>query len=317
MTCPTCNGEKYSGDFPIEWTWTHLAAVLWFALFWLTNLPVWDESAYAAPLYGWLTALVSPLVLHFAVAVGGVHAFLRVFKVKDSPWLWLAIAPYVWIASMQSSASLPPFLFLVSLWVGGGLCTALMCLARTEWLVLAILGRWKTVGVAFAIVVLFLSTGTVISPNSPAVFYISLGQLPNNAWGIEYSDAEAWRKSSFAPWERPALFREAAADSILARPLEYAKKCAHNLWRVLGDGVEVGILGNYGKVIYGGVMWLSLALWWVKRESTPVSREVIAVLALVVLMQMLGQQMARHTNIIYLPILGIAWAKTQQTKRED
>jgi hypothetical protein len=113
------------------------------------------------------------------------------------------------------------------------------------------------------------------------------------------------------------LFREAAADSILARPLEYAKKCAHNLWRVLGDGVEVGILGNYGKVIYGGVMWLSLALWWVKRESTPVSREVIAVLALVVLMQMLGQQMARHTNIIYLPILGIAWAKTQQTKRED
>jgi hypothetical protein len=298
--------------------WMLVAALLWFLLFRAIYPPMWDESAYAAPLYGWLTSVVPKWLFHGMLAIGGALVFALAFRITPSPWWGLAIAPFVAVTTVESSAALPPFLILVALAWGRGAWAGLLPLARTEWLVLAILGKRWALSIAAAAIVLFMLTSRLTSPNGPAVFYISLGQLPGNAWGIEYGDSTAHRLAEQfgypSPWLVPSLFLQASIDSVRLRPAEYVKKCGYNIYRIFHDGVWLG--DGFVKpwsallqVAYGGFMWVAGAWWFVRRRRRPLTaqeRDVIVLVAIVIVMQSLGQQLVRHTNILYLPILGIA-----------
>jgi hypothetical protein len=328
--------EKYQGDFPIRWRndWGVFAATLgWFLLLWsfstLDNVfEMWGEYTFTrgfpTVVYPFLRSFIPPLTLHLALALGGVWLFFKSFDLSQTAWWSVLIMPYVGFCTVQSTTCLPPFLVLLAIYLVRHPrlsllrypTIALLYIARTEFIFLAPLGRRYAIAVGVAAAVLWLATGSVVSPNSAAVGYIALGQLPGNAWGIEYHDSTALRIHPQA-WYQPAMFRQRALDSIVARPGEYARKCAYNAYHVLRDGIWCGVRWKPAsivtQVIFGLVFWFHLAGWWANRGGTfsETERIVLVLLVGVIGFQVLGQQMARHTTVLYLPVLGLGseWAR--------
>lgn len=79
----------------------------------------------------------------------------------------------------------------------------------------------------------YLTTST----NAGHVFYIGLGQLPNNPWHISPVDEDPnmhgildsvlGKGSSSLDYEGDQLLKKAWADSVKAKPIEYLKKCGY------------------------------------------------------------------------------------------
>lgn len=86
------------------------------------------------------------------------------------------------------------------------------------------------------------------SSNGGAVSVISLGQLPDNPWGIVHEDAEAVRLlreegyADISPYsaEGDRILRRSFLDAITSRPVSYMNKVVHNARNVLMGGLYFG-----------------------------------------------------------------------------
>lgn len=77
--------------------------------------------------------------------------------------------------------------------------------------------------------------------NGGGVLYISLGQLPGNAWERAYRDEEAWAhvnaRGIASPWSLAGdrVLKAAFLDDVADHPLEYGRKIAYlSLWAWIG-----------------------------------------------------------------------------------
>lgn len=93
-------------------------------------------------------------------------------------------------------------------------------------------------------------TFKLTSSNGASVMYISLGQLPNNKWGIEAYDETSFKlvkKSGVKdPYslEGEKILRSEFLNLIKNEPLEYLKKCLNNGLNILIGGVYTGEYGS-------------------------------------------------------------------------
>ncbi|MFP4526965.1 MAG: hypothetical protein ACLFQX_00330 [Candidatus Kapaibacterium sp.] len=82
--------------------------------------------------------------------------------------------------------------------------------------------------------------------NGGGVAYISLGQLPGNAWGIAARDETAIKFARSRGIDNPysargdSLLKHEFFESIKSSPVEYAKKIAYNLFSIAKGGVYTG-----------------------------------------------------------------------------
>jgi len=90
---------------------------------------------------------------------------------------------------------------------------------------------------------------SLTSSSGGMVAYISLGQLPDNPWRIRHDDDEAWkvlraRGLNVDPVsdQGDRALRDAFSQAILAEPLAYLRKVAHNARSVWLGGFYVGEL---------------------------------------------------------------------------
>ena len=92
-----------------------------------------------------------------------------------------------------------------------------------------------------------------VSTNSGHVFFIGLGQLPNNKWGITEEDDDAvmysylreefpnYKANSLAFKENKFLLKK-FLELIKNDPLEYFKKCSYNFYRLVRTPLYMGNL---------------------------------------------------------------------------
>jgi len=89
------------------------------------------------------------------------------------------------------------------------------------------------------------------STNGGMVAYVSLGQLPNNPWGIVHDDgyaAAVLKRQGIvaAPWSHTGhqALQRLTVEAITGRPVDYARKVVHNLRNVFLGGLYVGELST-------------------------------------------------------------------------
>lgn len=86
--------------------------------------------------------------------------------------------------------------------------------------------------------------------NGGAVMYISLGQLPNNSWGIIPLDETAYQIADslgfYSPYsvEADSYFKALALHKIKEDPVEYIKKFGYNFFSAIIRGVYTGEFAN-------------------------------------------------------------------------
>ncbi len=88
------------------------------------------------------------------------------------------------------------------------------------------------------------------STNSGHVFFVGLGQLPNNTWGITPLDGDAVMskeieehfgiKQSSLIYESDAFLKKSFIKKVRQEPVEYVKKCLYSFARSLVDGAYSG-----------------------------------------------------------------------------
>ena len=181
--------------------------------------------------------------------------------------------------------------------------------------------KWLVLFYFLAVLITVALTGFVLSTNSPGVFYISLGQLENNSWGIVYADETAYqigREHGIEPWYREGavLLSRLSREAVLSDPLEYVNKCVKNLARTVFYGVYIGewrlhqsnpIMWVIKKVLIlifvPITLWLYLSLKHIRKSRA--GKVMLVVVLLTLFGQAAGQQLTRHTNIFYLPLLAL------------
>lgn len=86
--------------------------------------------------------------------------------------------------------------------------------------------------------------------NGGAVAYISLGQLPNNEWGIKPFDPTAYKIADSLGFKSPytndadRYFKSLFWDEVTKKPIEFFKKLAFNSIRFFSGGVYTGEYAN-------------------------------------------------------------------------
>lgn len=88
----------------------------------------------------------------------------------------------------------------------------------------------------------FIYSGSFTSANGGLVFYISLGQLPDNPWDRVYIDqsgfdfAQSMNTHPYSPEGNKILFHAGAKD-ISTYPIDYIRKTLHNLISIFTFGI--------------------------------------------------------------------------------
>jgi hypothetical protein len=246
---------------------------------------------------------------------------LEAFKVKIAWYHFILIIPYVAIEAHGSAASLPPFLIMLAVylirkgktfwgWIAGA-----SYLFRTEMLFLILFrNKWLAISLVTFMAIYIATEGSVFTSNSPAVFYHSLGQLPNNSWHIQYSDSVSNRiaqDSGYAyAWDAPAMFKKMSISALRSDPIEYVRKCAFTFAREFKYGFYSGLdrtILHYPSAIVFGLLFCYCFVWCIfhiKSEDEVVKLTIFTFLFLVVA-QALGEQISRHVSAAYLPLIGI------------
>lgn len=89
------------------------------------------------------------------------------------------------------------------------------------------------------------------SSNGGAVMYISLGQLPNNAWGIVPVDSTAYSIAGSHdisdPFSHKAdkIFKQMSINAIKEHPFEFFQKMLHNTVKFFTNGLYTGEYANF------------------------------------------------------------------------
>ena len=153
--------------------------------------------------------------------------------------------------------------------------------------------------------------------NSGGVLYISLGQLPNNPWGIVHSDSVAYAVAKQNGIDDPystkgdSLLTSKFIGDIENNPVAYTEKVGYNIYSSLIRGVYTGefggIIEKIIKIIFILVfdfLLLLTSLYFIKNR-----RSLLVVLAFILIIYKftlvsLIQYEPRHMNAIYLFLLG-------------
>jgi hypothetical protein len=154
--------------------------------------------------------------------------------------------------------------------------------------------------------------------NAGGVLYISLGQLPNNPWGIVHSDSVAYEISKQNGISDPY---SANGDSLLTakfigdvenNPIAYSEKTGYNLITSLIRGVYIGeYTGPIQKIVkivfilLFDLLLLVTCLYFSKHYGRSPLFFIVAVLVVYkFLLISFIQYEPRHMNAIYLFLLG-------------
>ena len=120
----------------------------------------------------------------------------------------------------------------------------------------------------------FISGSIGGSTNGGHVAFISLGQLPNNPWGIQHLDefgyAQSKHKAFSAEYDRE--MRGKFMEAIVTHPLAYVTKVLHNAVVTFTHGVYTGgiLKYMYAMTVVGLLVWHLLnrkpisAFFWIK-----------------------------------------------------
>jgi hypothetical protein len=240
------------------------------------------ESAAAYPVWGYpfLAALMKLLggydlilLLQYLLLLLSIGLVYRYFDV-DCRNFWhrlifiSAIVFYAMALSVKWPDAILTFCLLLFAVLYGrqkyfqaGLALVLGYNFRTEallflllYLAVLVIGR-KKIAAASLLLLLALPWGAfqyyhhrqviLTSSNSGGVLYISLGQLPGNAWNREHDDREAYEYSQAHgvndPWglEGNKLLTGQFLADVTGEPLEFAKKLAYNAFAVVKGGLYI------------------------------------------------------------------------------
>ena len=307
----------------------------WGHMVWAAN-QILGGTVPTYPAFGYPMMFIPAIVLGinpfmWALAIQGVMLLVGVylwfieFKVEVTVLNTFLLLPFVAVMALMQTAAVPCFLVLCAVLLlrrervwPAALLLGLCGLFRTELLILplalamvhfrpAMFVFWVTVFVLFAV------TSSVVSTNSPAVFYQSLGQLEGNSWGIRCEDAftdSISHAHGVEPRSREdaELFTHKSYEAISNDPMAYIEKCFKNLVRAVIGGPYIGEWRIYSwgdwvryplHIIFGCVL-----LWVFVRM--PYRGFLFWAVVVLLLSQALGNQMVRHWNVIYLPLLGIS-----------
>jgi len=161
---------------------------------------------------------------------------------------------------------------------------------------------------------------SLTSFNGGMVFYISLGQLPGNPWGREYTDgaaiamAQAAGFEPFSPAGQSYLIRQAVAD-IVAYPRAYVDKVLYNLFRAMTRGVyaESPILRfAFNPLAWGGLVIAFFCRLHSRRDSASLFALILFLFSLAWIS--LLQYIPRHLNAAYAVMLVHLWTMPQDQR---
>jgi|YNPMSStandDraft_2_1061718.scaffolds.fasta_scaffold17162_1 hypothetical protein len=229
------------------------------------------------------------LILQYFLAILGIMVFYKLFELQKKFSHLLLFIPYLALCSLKTPDGIVATLLIFYLYnlkllnerkqlkflIFAGLIIGAIVNTRTEYIYLPLFQlsififfkkdkiiSLKNYLVISSIMVISLfpwairsetTTGEwrLTSSNGGAVAYISLGQLPNNAWRILPTDSTAYQiaknygiKDPFSP-EADKIFKELTFKAISEHPLEFAKKMAFNSTNFFTGGVYTGEYGNF------------------------------------------------------------------------
>ena len=291
---------------------------------------------FPAPAYLLAVSIIPKTYLHLILTMAGVWIWMEAFKIKVSWYHFIIIIPYAAIQAYASPTSIPPFLFIVAVhlikrrYSWWGWAAGASYLFRTEMLFLLLFRNlWVAISLLTFLFIYIATSGAGFTSNSPAVFYGSLGQVPNNGWHIQYSDSAlnaVARDSGYVDaWSAPGLFSGMAISAIEAKPVEYLRKCAYNFLNEFRCGFYSGLDRtplHYPAALVFGLLFVYCFCWSIENTVIFPSKDeavqliIFTFFALVVL-QALGQQLSRHVSIIYLPMMGMIFEKSAHENQKE
>jgi len=229
------------------------------------------------------------LFVQFCAAIIGLVLFYKLFEIKEKYWHIPLFLPYFALCSIKTADGLASILLIAYAYnfvafvkteelrklVYSGLVLAVLVNLRSEYLYLPLFqtlffficfkNRLKyakmnaiLITITFAAILPWAIRSYAInqevrfnSSNGGAVMYISLGQLPQNKWGIAPTDSTAYAIAAangiddpFSP-EADKLFKRLTQEAILNNPFEFIKKMAYNATKVFTNGVYTGEYANF------------------------------------------------------------------------
>jgi hypothetical protein len=301
------------------------------------------------------------------LCIVGIYFFYKLFNLEKKYWHILLFSPFIALMSVRWPDAIVAVLLIIAAYylkicletqsrkyaIITGLLLGILLNFRSEYLglllvlaVIAIVSLFfkkkyffsnLTLIAFFALLLLlpwaFYSYSIdkhfrLTATNGGGVLYISLGQLPNNPWGIVHSDSVAFTVAKENGIDDPY---SAQGDSLLTakfihdvekKPVAYSEKIGYNVFTSFIRGVYVGeypdIIEKTIKIIFVFIFDLLLALSVytlvkkIKASSifTAVSVLIIYKFALISFIQ----YEPRHMNAIYLFMLGIAFVYKRSKK---
>lgn len=229
------------------------------------------------------------LAFQFIFAITGIVVFYKLFDLQEKIVHIPLFLPYFALSSIKTADGIVAtliifYLFQLKLYeknkktkylIYAGLIIAAIVNLRTEYIYLPLFqlaiylifkkDKIFTLKNHIAIVIIMLfslipwaARSAIVtgewrftSSNGGAVVYISLGQLPNNAWRISPVDSTAYGiarsygiDDPFSPAANK-IFKELTYKAILEHPLEFAKKMGFNTVKFFTGGVYTGEYANF------------------------------------------------------------------------
>ncbi len=229
------------------------------------------------------------LFIQFCASILGVVLFYKLFEIKEKYWHILFFLPYFALCSIKTADGLVSILLIAySYFFVAYFSTKEIRNLHYLWFVLAVLVNLRSeyiylplfqtlfffiyfknrlkyfkinailLTIAFVAMLPWAIRSYAInqevrfnSSNGGAVMYISLGQLPQNKWGITPTDSTAYAIAAangiddpFTP-EADKLFQQLTKEAISGNSFEFIKKMAYNAIKVFANGVYTGEYANY------------------------------------------------------------------------
>ncbi|MEP7233925.1 MAG: hypothetical protein ABI778_01395 [Ignavibacteriota bacterium] len=310
--------------------------------------PIWG--------YTFLTAVgefVGAPILFLAILQGvlciiGISFFYKIFQIEKKYWHILLFTPFIALTSVRWPDAIVGVLLLLTIYYytqSFKLSFGLILNFRSEYvgllvvliITILILLLRKKFDLAVLTTLTLIPACLLIIPwgsfsysmdshirltatNGGGVLYISLGQLPNNPWGIVHSDSVAYAVAKENGIDDPYSVR---GDSLLSAkfitdienyPINFSEKAGFNILTSFVRGVYIGeyqsVAQTIIKIIFVVIfdILVLLFLLYIKRKRNMSS--LLLILIVIVLYKFLLisliQYEPRHMNAIYLLILGPA-----------
>jgi hypothetical protein len=252
--------------------------------------PIWGYTILVLPDMFFSSGDLIIYVVQYILTIISILLFIKIFQIKLKFIHLFLFTPFIALMSVKWPDAIVGSLIIVYLYFGmtyldkkkhiylllSGVIFGIIINFRSEYiflplfiLVLLIIPKLKfeRLKILYIALTSILIGGLLIVPwamraysvtgelrlsasNGGAVMYISLGQLPNNSWGIIPLDETAYQIADSLNFDSPYsneadnYFKSLSLQSIQTNPLEYAKKVGYNLFSSLTYGVYTGEYAN-------------------------------------------------------------------------